>query len=738
MKVNFTILSLSGLVYDIEQFCLSKIKFISLLIFLITGLQLSFGQISRDQVISNAQTYMFHQWTATSSNIKSGTSCGGKTIQTPSWVKVGINTAMPYCWGGWTTTASIQGYLNSGKSAGDNNTATSFGAEPSCAVGLDCSGFITRVWGITNTKYSTSTLENISKVINLTSVQPGDILNDAGSHVMLVEINNGNGSYQVIESSGKDWKVSRRTYTSAQLSGYIPRQYNNITGGTLSGYASVSSGIAISPSPVVSGSDFTTSFSLKETKGASITFESIVCAILKSDNTHLRDMEIKGPITISANGTYNYSSTLAWRTTDPTGSYTAVARGKVSGGDWFDFTLSGGTSPLSFNVNQISLPGSFSLTLTPECDGTTSQIRLNWTTSSGATSYDIYRNGSVYASDIIGFQYINRGNITEGISYSYLVKAKNSSGSTNNSNGSQNAVAPGCSCSAPSNPSSLTASIGSPANGLNHHTNLTCTNVSGAEGYSYEYSYNGVDWAIDWFQSASINIDVNNQDQPNLPIYYRVRAYKCTPKQFSSYTYASPQPAYTACDDPVTPLINGISSSSLSVTLSSETPVSNPSYTTYSIYCPTTGQYVQTNGTLGNNEIFQTKSSWSTKTIIGLLKNKEYSFYVKGKNNNGDIRYNSLNVASYIITYIIDINASGKIKIYPNPTTGKFEISGIDALGDKCKIEIFNHLGVSILVSEYETIDKKISLDLSVYPAGMYLIQISNNGVSYQKKVVKK
>jgi len=194
---------------------------------------------------------------------------------------------------------------------------------------------------------------------------------------------------------------------------------------TQSGYASVSSGITVSPSPVVSGNDFSTSYTLKETKGYPITFESVICAILKSDNTFLRDMEIKGPITIAANGTYSYSSTLTWRTTDPAGSYSAVARGKVSGGDWFDFTVNGGTSPKSFQVNQVSLPGSFTLTLTPQCNGTTSQIILNWTTSTGATSYDIYRDGSLYYSGLTGTTFTNTGsNVVSGTTYQYYIKAK--------------------------------------------------------------------------------------------------------------------------------------------------------------------------------------------------------------------------------------------------------------------------------------------------------------------------
>jgi PKD repeat protein len=40
-------------------------------------------------------------------------------------------------------------------------------------------------------------------------------------------------------------------------------------------------------------------------------------------------------------------------------------------------------------------PGLFTLNAIPECNGTTSQIRLNWTNSSGASSYDVYRNNHI-------------------------------------------------------------------------------------------------------------------------------------------------------------------------------------------------------------------------------------------------------------------------------------------------------------------------------------------------------
>lgn len=90
-------------------------------------------------------------------------------------------------------------------------------------------------------------------------------------------------------------------------------------------------------------------------------------------------------------------------------------------------------------------PGNFTVTATPTCSGTTSAINVTWTASLNATSYDIYRNGNLYASDVTGTSFLNTYLITAGTTYTYYVKAKNAAGTLNNSNGTLSATATNCS-----------------------------------------------------------------------------------------------------------------------------------------------------------------------------------------------------------------------------------------------------------------------------------------------------
>ena len=153
-------------------------------------------------------------------------------------------------------------------------------------------------------------------------------------------------------------------------------------------------------------------------------------------------------------------------TAGTTYSYAILARN--SGG-------STGSATRSATAPNCAAPGVPVLTLTAECNGTASQIRLNWTATSGATSYDVYRNGAVYTTGLTGTQFINTA-VTAGTAYSYAILARNSSGSTGSA--TQSATAPNC--AAPGVPVlTLTAEC----NGTASQIRLNWTATSGATSY---------------------------------------------------------------------------------------------------------------------------------------------------------------------------------------------------------------------------------------------------------------
>ena len=200
------------------------------------------AQILSSEVISNAEAYLNFDWTANPDNIWNQESCGGKSVNTPFWVTVGDQTAMPYCWGGNSTLSDFTAYLPEGKSAGDDNTAAGYGAEPNCAIGVDCSGFVSRCCGLGG-HFSTSMI-NVNELFghhdSYDDLREADMVNNPGSHVRLVTQINANGTITVIESGsgvgnvGGDglWRVFNWTYNMSQLSNYNPQYYTGMTTGT--------------------------------------------------------------------------------------------------------------------------------------------------------------------------------------------------------------------------------------------------------------------------------------------------------------------------------------------------------------------------------------------------------------------------------------------------------------------------------------------------------------------------
>ncbi len=92
--------------------------------------------------------------------------------------------------------------------------------------------------------------------------------------------------------------------------------------------------------------------------------------------------------------------------------------------------------------------------------------------------------------------------------------------------------------------------------------------------------------------------------------------------------------AYTLSATPSVPTLSSITSSSLQIALGAD---SNPVATEYAIRIATsTSQYVQANGSLGANAVWQAAATWGTVTVSGLSASTTYTVDVKAKNGPAD------------------------------------------------------------------------------------------------------
>ncbi len=85
-----------------------------------------------------------------------------------------------------------------------------------------------------------------------------------------------------------------------------------------------------------------------------------------------------------------------------------------------------------------SLPGAFSVSGNPYCNTTppaAPAVMLTWTSSSNATTYQVFRNGSAYSSLLSASQltFDNNANVSAGQTYSYFIRATNPNGFTDTS-----------------------------------------------------------------------------------------------------------------------------------------------------------------------------------------------------------------------------------------------------------------------------------------------------------------
>ena len=165
------------------------------------GTAASPSKVTRAEAMATAEIYRTLEWIPAAANVLHGRDADRIRVDTPDagykpaggfhgwWTPGLLNMGMPYQWGGFDTPETFLAGIIVGKAAGVVCTPEKRklldAAASKHAVGIDCSGFVSRCWKLPRA-YSTRTLTKLcDPVDDLTDLKPGDILNAPNSHVFL-------------------------------------------------------------------------------------------------------------------------------------------------------------------------------------------------------------------------------------------------------------------------------------------------------------------------------------------------------------------------------------------------------------------------------------------------------------------------------------------------------------------------------------------------------------------------
>ena len=186
----------------------------------------------RERVLEIARSYVHHEWRGTSKNALHGEDPAGVAVDTPDesfhpegWSLEGeLNRGVPYQWGGFSTLEDFDRGIAAGLLAGH---IPDRGSNPGTrnAVGVDCSGLISRCWELP-LKQSTRSLGWLCiELEDWFELQPGDLINGFDGHAVIFDEFVDAEHVRVYEAATP--KVREYVYPLAQLveAGMKPLRY---------------------------------------------------------------------------------------------------------------------------------------------------------------------------------------------------------------------------------------------------------------------------------------------------------------------------------------------------------------------------------------------------------------------------------------------------------------------------------------------------------------------------------
>jgi len=215
----------------------------SLLIGLCAAPRAFAAPLTRADAIAIAVSFAEYKWQPVAKNVRHGKDADGIEVHTPDastgnpdlWQAGQPTIGVPYKWGGFDSLESFERGIRAGKAGGDLYSAEKrrLGGKAvsgSC-VGLDCSGFISRCWRLTE-KQSTSSLEGLcAKLRSVSELRPGDVLNTPGGHVVMFFkwLDNTQTRFLCYEAEPfSRVRCSERNAAEMTAIGYTPLRYRKI------------------------------------------------------------------------------------------------------------------------------------------------------------------------------------------------------------------------------------------------------------------------------------------------------------------------------------------------------------------------------------------------------------------------------------------------------------------------------------------------------------------------------
>ncbi len=153
----------------------------------------------------------------------------------PGWWNPGeTNVGIPYQWGGFDTPESFDRKVAAGFAAGDVYTPLKrkllYDGVSRKACGIDCSGFISRCWGLPRA-YSTRELQGLCEPLGeFARMRAGDLVNKHNVHALLFDrwLDPGKTQFVAYETGSEPtWKVLRHAIAVSYVAGkgYRPFRY---------------------------------------------------------------------------------------------------------------------------------------------------------------------------------------------------------------------------------------------------------------------------------------------------------------------------------------------------------------------------------------------------------------------------------------------------------------------------------------------------------------------------------